>query len=73
MREGPGYKQTYEWLLNLSWNDKRMKRMLNRYWPFTVGMKVNSIKDIRFHTDENDDLIYFFDKEMLEDDFKIVQ
>ncbi len=72
VRANEGYKQSFEWLLNLSWNDHRMKRKLNDFWHFTVGMKLEDNKPV-WHKDANGNLIYFFNKEMYEDEFFIVK
>lgn len=71
VRADEGYKQSFEWLLNLSWNDYRMKRQLHDYWHFTVGMRWHKNKPDWFR-DVNGNLIYFFNQEIYEDNFFII-
>lgn len=71
VRSSIGYKQSFKWLLNQCWNDARMKRTINRYWHFTVGVTTNG-DDVDYYRDQNEDLIYFFNKETYKNEYFIV-
>lgn len=71
MRQGPGYKQSFDWLLNLSWNEVRMKRTLERYWSFAVSVNYDG-KEMTLNRDQNGDTIYHFNPDTFEDEFFIV-
>jgi hypothetical protein len=74
VRKSAGYKHTYEWMLRLAWNETRMKRMLNRYWAFAVGVHYdeNKDKEMRYQEDAEGNVVYYFKRAGWDDDFEIV-
>lgn len=71
VRSTLGYKQTFRWLLNLCWNDRRMNRNMNRYWHFTLGV-ISDGNDLKLYEDEDENLIYFYNKELHNEEYFIV-
>lgn len=70
------YKMSYKKLLWLCWNDHRMKRTLDRYWSFKIGVQENKTKTgIDWYRDDKGNKIYFFQRNGWEDEdeFLIVQ
>lgn len=71
MRNEEGYKQTFRWLLQLCWNERRMKRTLERYWSFAISVNYDG-KDMNYNLDEEGNCIYHFSRETFEEDFFIM-
>lgn len=70
IRAAEGYKQTFNWLLRLCWNDERMKRNLNRYWTFAVSVKYDG-KEMEYNYDEQGNKYYHFNRGMYREEFYI--
>lgn len=70
MRATEGYKQTFHWLLQLCWNEERMRRMLNRYWTFAVSVNYDG-KEMDFNYDEEGNIYYHFNRQMYKEEFHI--
>lgn len=71
IRSTIGYKQSYKFLLKACWNEKRMKRQLDRYWTFAVSMNYDG-KEMNYNVDEDENLIFHFNKNKFSEDFFIV-
>lgn len=67
------YKMSYLKLLWLSWNDFRMKRTLDRYWSFKIGV-IDTGKELKFEVDGKGNKVYYFNSKGWddEDEFLIV-
>ncbi len=61
------YKMSYKKLLWLSWNEYRMKRTLDRYWSFKVGVTMKG-DTMNWHTDDKGNKIFFFQRNGWEDE-----
>lgn len=64
------YKMSYRKLLNISWNDYRMKRTLERYWSFAIGVNYDG-EEMTPVRDENKDCVYYFNRKDFTEDFFI--
>lgn len=70
IRATEGYKQTFEWLLKLCWNDDRMKRAPDRYWTFAVSVNYDG-KEMNYNYDEQGNKYYHFNRHIYKDKFYI--
>lgn len=70
IRATEGYKQTFEWLLRLCWNDPRMKRNLNRYWTFAASVRYDG-KEMIYNYDEQGNVYYHFNRLIYKEGFYI--
>lgn len=61
------YKMSYKKLLWLSWNELRMKRTLDRYWSFKVGVHFDK-GDMNWQVDDKGNKVYYFQREGWGDD-----
>lgn len=67
VRNQMGYKMSYKKLLWICWNDERMKRTLERYWSFKVGVTYDG-KDMQLQRDDKGNLVYYFKRNGWDDD-----
>jgi DNA repair photolyase len=72
LRESIGYKQSYKKMLEICWNEDRMKRQLTRYWSFAYGF-TNDSRGLQWRTDEQGNLVYHFHPGGFEDNFYIAE
>lgn len=70
VRQSIGYKQSFQWLLNLCWNERRMKRQPNRYWTFAQSVNYDG-ETMTENRDTNGNLVFHFNKNTYEEDFFI--
>jgi hypothetical protein len=73
VRKHRGFKQRYSDLLKLAWNENRMKRMLNRYWSFAVGVHYDEKTPMEWQEDSEGNLIYYFNRKFFDEEFSIVK
>lgn len=70
VRSSIGYKQTFQWLLRLCWNEPRMKRTLERFWTFAVSVNYDG-KTMNYNYDDDGNYIYHFNKQTFSEEFFI--
>lgn len=65
------YKMSYTKLLNIAWNDVRLKRNLERFWCFAVSVTYDG-KEMHYRHDDEGNVIYHFNPTSFDEDFFIV-
>lgn len=70
IRKTDGYKQTFQYLLDLCWNDHRMKRMMDRFWTFAYSVN-DKAGEVEYNRDTEGNLIFHFNRVEYEDEFFI--
>lgn len=65
------YKMSYKKLLNICWNDMRMKRNMERFWTLAVSVTYDG-KDMHYRQDSDGNVIYHFNADTFDEDFFIV-
>jgi DNA repair photolyase len=70
VRESVGYKHSFRWLLNLCWNEPRMKRTFERIWTYAISVNYDG-QDMALNLDEHGNRIYHFHRKTFTDDYFI--
>lgn len=70
LRASEGYKQTFNWLLKLCWNEPRMRRAPTRFWTFAVSVNYDG-KKMDYNYDQQGNKYYHFNRHMFSDEFYI--
>lgn len=70
IRSTDGYKQSFEYLLKLAWNDGRMKRTLERYWSFADSVNYDG-ETMNYNLDKEGNRVYHFNASHFDEPFFI--